>query len=1184
MSAITLLLTLGCVAGDGLSLSDPRDVLERSEFDPLPFVTEQDAKPGLPAIQLVSQLDDAAAPKTKEMPPESGVKTAGYLEPDAIEETDAEKKGGPGPVDFSTVDIEGLRKRLDGAELEEEARKAISDQLGAVEGRLARLIEVRRMAAKDEEKLLNLPDRVAAFPKQVEEFATKSIEQPPKDATAPELEQLIAEANVILSEARQRQQKLIKEVAERNGKLKSLREKLAGLDEQRAALPSTNESELTGLAGEIDDLGRRLQVALFDAEATQMRQEERYLAALASTELPKLWQEDAGNRIAAAEDRLGSLQKALDRLRRAEINKAAREAREVANSVPKVLQPTAAINETLIAELQDLGRRTDEFRREEARVQGERNKFEKIQTRHKPLLDEQELSELHGLRLRDDLLRLPDSSALQQERQRNLKLSRDLQLRQFEIEADLQDVELSEGMASAMVADNPELAPHQTRLAELLKARRDLLQKLKDNYEASETLVYSTYREEGELVDAVCGFRSKAEAAVLWVRSNPSLFESEWTLSRRALSLFRLSNYTERLRLLVADFRTTPLTYCLATAALMVLLVIRTRAWKAVQPALNLANRRGNTSLQPYLLILLATAVMAALWPVIIGFVGYRFAASGHDQTSYDIGLAIVRLSLLFFTMEFIRKACRESGFGEVLGLPEVVTRYVRRKVLWMEWAGLPLMAVIVILHESGVGRGTQLAERLCFVAGMAVLTAFFHKLLRSRSPLVNWSQNSEGLLGRYRPLFYLVATGLPVLLAGLSVFGYHFAALRLAEKLQTTLWIGLGILVARLLLTQLVQLHRRRMAVSAMHERAEQAAVQQAANGGPVTPAPDAAPATDIGEMSEQLRRLIGTLLTVTLLAGVYMTWVDVLPSLERVANFTIYEVAGSADGELGTPNVRAIGPIDLVLALLVGVIAFTASRNLPGLLEFTLLNRMGLDRSVRYAVTTICSYIIATFGLLLAGKVAGFAWQNVQWLAAGLTVGLGFGLQEIFANFISGLIIFIEQPVRVGDVVTLSEVTGTITRIRIRATTITNWDRKEYIVPNREFITGRLLNWTLTDQTNRIVVEVGVAYGSDVAKVRSIIQGAANAHPEVMDDPAPNVTFEAFGDSSLNFVLRCYLPSLENRLSAIHELHDMINTRFHAEGIEIPFPQRDLNVRHLPADQLAEITAPQPKLSDVA
>jgi potassium efflux system protein len=165
--------------------------------------------------------------------------------------------------------------------------------------------------------------------------------------------------------------------------------------------------------------------------------------------------------------------------------------------------------------------------------------------------------------------------------------------------------------------------------------------------------------------------------------------------------------------------------------------------------------------------------------------------------------------------------------------------------------------------------------------------------------------------------------------------------------------------------------------------------------------------------------------------------------------------------------------------------------------------------------------------------------------------------------ANFVCGLIVLLERPIRVGDVVTVEGTTGTVTKIQMRATTITNWDRQEFVVPNKIFITSTLLNWTLSAPLNRILIPVGVAYGSDTEKARQILIDAAVDHPRVLDDPAPMATFEQFADSSLNLMLRAYLPDLENRIETITDLHTEIIKRFTAAGIEIAFPQRDIHLR---------------------
>jgi potassium efflux system protein len=257
-----------------------------------------------------------------------------------------------------------------------------------------------------------------------------------------------------------------------------------------------------------------------------------------------------------------------------------------------------------------------------------------------------------------------------------------------------------------------------------------------------------------------------------------------------------------------------------------------------------------------------------------------------------------------------------------------------------------------------------------------------------------------------------------------------------------------------------------------------------------------------------------------------------------------------------------RAVTLVDLFLALAILLITFMASRNVPGLLQVVLLQRFGLGPGERAAVSTIVQYAIVVIGGSSIFKILGVGWGNIQWLVAALGVGIGFGLQEIVANFISGLILLFERPIRVGDTVTVGDVSGTVSKIRIRATSITDWDRKELIVPNKEFITGRLVNWTLSDTIVRVVIPVGIAYGSDTEKAKELMLMVAEQNENVLLDPGPSVMFMGFGESSLDFHLRAF-TKMDTLLTVRDALNMAVDKTFREAGIEIAFPQRDIHVR---------------------
>jgi len=231
--------------------------------------------------------------------------------------------------------------------------------------------------------------------------------------------------------------------------------------------------------------------------------------------------------------------------------------------------------------------------------------------------------------------------------------------------------------------------------------------------------------------------------------------------------------------------------------------------------------------------------------------------------------------------------------------------------------------------------------------------------------------------------------------------------------------------------------------------------------------------------------------------------------------------------------------------------------------------IGRSRLDRGAREAVVTIAGYIGVMISALVGLSLAGFNFTNLAIIAGALSVGIGFGLQNIVNNFVSGIILLFERPIRTGDWIVVGETEGYVRRISIRSTQIETFDRMDVIVPNSDLISSQVKNWMLTDPWGRVVIPVGVAYGSDVNKVKEVLLGVANAHPLVMSDglrvSAPVVLFREFSDSSLNFELRCFIRDVEKRLHVSSDLNFAIDAAFREAGIEIPFPQRDLHLRSI-------------------
>jgi len=324
---------------------------------------------------------------------------------------------------------------------------------------------------------------------------------------------------------------------------------------------------------------------------------------------------------------------------------------------------------------------------------------------------------------------------------------------------------------------------------------------------------------------------------------------------------------------------------------------------------------------------------------------------------------------------------------------------------------------------------------------------------------------------------------------------------------------------------------------------------------------------------VSEQSRTLLRVATFIAFVSLMYLALGEYLPFIDSLDALEIWR-STNVDGEvIATITLKSI----LVGGMVLGF-SLLAAYNLPGLLELTVLSRLDLSPGTGYALTTLTKYSLIVFGIVSACSHFGLEWNKLQWLVAALGVGLGFGLQEIVANFVSGLIILFEKPMRIGDTVTIDGLTGNVTRIQIRATTIVDWDRKEVIIPNKSFITQQLINWSLTDSVTRLVIPVGVAYGSDTEKARALLLEAAKENSKVLSDPEPAAFFLGFGASTLDFDLRLHVSAMADRLEVTHQVNTAIDAKFKAAGIEIAFNQLDVHMRYPDKANDQPLTEPKP------
>ena len=419
--------------------------------------------------------------------------------------------------------------------------------------------------------------------------------------------------------------------------------------------------------------------------------------------------------------------------------------------------------------------------------------------------------------------------------------------------------------------------------------------------------------------------------------------------------------------------------------------------------------------------------------------------------------------------------------------------------------------------------------------------------------------QRDRTLLKIMRVLLQLV----PVILIALIALGYYYTALNLITHIINTYIAWVVWSLVRHTIYRGVTVASRRLAYRRLQEKRQ----QKQQDSSDASASDDVVVITEqeeglaLNEVRSQLLRFADLFIWTALFAIFYYVWSDLVTVVSYLRDITLWQQTSTTEAGVVT---ETISLFNLIVALIIVVITYILVRNIQGILEVLIFSRVKLSQGTPYTITTLLTYIFVAVGGAWAFSTLGMSWSKLQWLFAALSVGLGFGMQEIFANFVSGIILLFERPIRVGDTVTINGVTGTVAKIRIRAITMIDPDRKEVIVPNKSFVTGQVINWALSNTITRLVVSVGVAYGSDLDLVKRLLLQAAHEQPSVLKDPEPRALFLTFGASTLDHELRVYVGQVSERNDTLDALNRRVNELFAENNIDIAFNQLDIFIKN--------------------
>ncbi|MBT8130398.1 MAG: mechanosensitive ion channel [Gammaproteobacteria bacterium] len=864
--------------------------------------------------------------------------------------------------------------------------------------------------------------------------------------------------------------------------------------------------------------------------------------------------------------RISALESQVTLKHQGEVNQARLEAEvildESAGKHPLVVQ-LAGKNADLSNQIASMVSRLDELTQQTEQVNKRARQIEEDYKRGREIVDIGGLSKGMGHMLLQQHYALPDQNALRRQAEERKDAAAEIGVNRLLHRQDRRRVRDIDAYLDGIMAEvnEQEYPLLRDELNKLAQERLALLEKALESDDFYLQKLGELELAQQRLLGAIDDFNGYLAVHLLWVRSaTRAELQALGVVPAQAWRILSPHGWFEVMQVLE---------YQAVHSAAFVLLVLilgaliwnRKRMITAIQ---SIGKRLGRPATDNFVLtikVVLLTLITVAALPLVLAVAGWQLKASSQATVfSIAVGSALLAFATQFFYIRALRMVCMPGGLAAAhFRWPKSSLVLLRHEMDRLSWIYLPAALIsFVVFYLDPLNAGWEIG-RIAFLVMIVSLAFAFYQLLHPVRGVFAGYMKKSGRNSARRLLlpFYVVLVMAPLALGVLSLTGYLYTAGILLSLLLQTSWLIVGLVILAELAHRWLLVIRRRLVYDAAIKEEVQQDTEVSLQQGTQLEAEEAQ--VDLVTLSDTSLKLLNTSVLVLGFIGLWMIWHEVFPALRIFENVTLWHHAMMVEG---VETQQPVTLLDIAIALIYGIATLVLAKQLPAVLEIILLQSTGMASSSRYTVTTLTTYVIVTFGIVLVFNTLGADWSKLQWLVAALGVGIGFGLQEIVANFISGIIILFERPVRVGDFVTIGETDGFVTKIRIRATTIRSRDAHELLVPNKEFITGRLLNWSLTDQTSRLLITIGIAYGSDVDKAMRLMDEAARQNNNVLDQPSPSVIFQSFGDNALNMILRCFVSSVEYRESTISELNRAINRKFNEAGIVIAFPQRDLHI----------------------
>ena len=786
---------------------------------------------------------------------------------------------------------------------------------------------------------------------------------------------------------------------------------------------------------------------------------------------------------------------------------------------------------------------------------------------------QEQLSDLQGSSILSRLLNRQQGAIPEVEISFNLdELIPNFNLGLYEIRSFRAEIFDIQSYVATMVEKDSRYEPYQEQLTEIVRQRRDLCDELSNIMSDSLTLASELRAQYNALTELREQVVTSINDHLFWLASNQGIsldfFKTIYpTALQQFNSLMRFVTNTDNLKQAAFDF-----IYIVLPVILVAFIFYKAKPFfyrRTNDLALCLDKSNDSFYLTPLALIFHAFLILPkVMFFTLLGTVVIFWTVDGFENQVWVTWMLALHLICFLYIRHILEP---NSVMQRHFCMPPKVLAHNRMLIDKLWYASIPMLLIANIREVDPTKISDDVIGYLLMMLGFLYLTLFaartIKQLLQVRSPTLGFT--TLALAGFLTPLTITLMLGL----------GYYYTIIQLLNRVALTLYLFfLYFTLSQVLRRELyvaqnkITARMRRLRVAAQAKGAAFNSKRLPFNGrGAKGIRPDGSESLGLEFVNQRAFKLFNTILLVIFLYFMYHQWSDLAGVLSYLDQIYLYQDITVVDGKTISSSL-SVG--DVLLALFIILVAFVLNRNLPLVIDrLFMLRNSSKAKSASYTTKLITGYAITTLAVIFAASAVGIKWENLQWLVAALSVGLGFGLQEIFGNFVSGIIILFERQLRVGDIVTLNNLSGTVNKIRIRATTIISFDNKEVVIPNKQFITEALTNWSLSNTVTMIEFAVGVAYDADTNRAKDILRSIIRRCPDISREQRPKVYIKSLDASAITIMCEVYVKEIGKRKI----VYDFLSTEtlriFKDVGIEIPFDQLDVTIRNLDTQQTLTI-----------